>query len=120
MSFLQFSVAIFNIAVDGYLHLDYYFKILILVHIYPSNQPVTQALFSEIITRYPVQNVLAMQTQDPKAEIAALEIKCFHYKRLLAKAILDNVELLKTKIIYRKLKAVTKRLEELRKLEEKK
>jgi hypothetical protein len=56
--------------------------------------------------------------QDPKAEIASLEIKCFQYKRLLAKAILDNVELLKTKIIYRKLKAIAKRLEQLRELEE--
>ena len=61
-----------------------------------------------------------MQAQDPKAEIAALEIECFHYKRLLATAISDNVELLKTKIIYKKLKAINKRLEQLRKLEAKK
>jgi len=61
-----------------------------------------------------------MYTLDPKAEIAALEIECFHYKRLLAKAIQDNVELLKAKIIYRKLKAIIKRIEQLKKLEVKK
>jgi len=53
---------------------------------------------------------------DPKAEIASLEIECFHYKRLLAKSILDNVELLKAKIIYKKLKAITKWIEQLKKL----
>ncbi len=61
-----------------------------------------------------------MQTLDPKAEIAALEIDCFHYKKLLAKAILDNAELLKAKIIYRKLKAINKRIEQLKKIEVKK
>jgi|GEM_PF-2135949 len=61
-----------------------------------------------------------MHTLDPKAEIASLEIECFHYKRLLAKAILDNVELLKAKIIYKKLKAIAKRIEQLKKLEVKK
>jgi len=58
-----------------------------------------------------------MHTLDPKAEIAALEIECFHYKRLLAKAILDNVELLKTKIIFKKLKAINKRIEQLKKMD---
>jgi len=54
-----------------------------------------------------------MQTPDANAEILILETQISHYKKLLDKAISDNVELARTKEIYHQLKELTDKLQKL-------
>jgi len=57
-----------------------------------------------------------METQDIKAEIAALEIQYYHLEMLLDKSIRKNVVFAETKIIYHDMKLVADRLENLKKM----
>jgi N-methylhydantoinase B/oxoprolinase/acetone carboxylase alpha subunit len=57
-----------------------------------------------------------MQVQDMKAEIAALESQVSVYEKLLDKAISDNVEFAKTKVIFHELKKISDKLQKIREI----
>jgi hypothetical protein len=55
-----------------------------------------------------------MQTMKLKTDIASLQYQFDHYNDLLDKAISKNVKFSITKIIYRKLKEISERLNKIR------
>ena len=55
-----------------------------------------------------------MQSEEIKAEIAALEIAFYEYENLLDEAIRNSEELDKTKIIFHELKLVSDKLQKLK------
>jgi hypothetical protein len=58
-----------------------------------------------------------MPTEEINAAIRALEIQVHHYEKLLDQSIRGNEILAKVKVIYHDLKAVSDKLNELKKLE---
>jgi hypothetical protein len=56
----------------------------------------------------------AMQTSELKTDIASLQYQFDHYNDLLDKAISKNVKFTIKKIIYRKLKEISERLNKIR------
>jgi hypothetical protein len=52
-----------------------------------------------------------MQTNNPTAEIAALEDQLKHYQELLDKAFSENVEFSEVKVIYHETKKIADKLE---------
>jgi hypothetical protein len=60
-----------------------------------------------------------MPTQEIDAAIKALEIQVRHYENLMDQSIRENEILAKVKVIYRDLKEVSIKLEELKKLQKK-
>jgi hypothetical protein len=61
-------------------------------------------------------NLSAMPIQEIDAAIAALETQLNQYAKLLDQSIMNNEIFAKTKVILRKLKEVSKELNELKKL----
>jgi hypothetical protein len=54
-----------------------------------------------------------MNSEEIKAEVIALQIKQIHYEQLFEKSLKNPEELTKTRTIFRELKKITERLDEL-------
>jgi hypothetical protein len=57
-----------------------------------------------------------MQPKDPKEEISILEIQLAEYEKILESSISANEEFAKTRDIFREIKKVRERLEELKRI----